>query len=172
MYIMVAFMVMSPAAEAVTILENHTTYVRIAHGGSTGDNWSNLDALLLTNGLDFRLTGVNEGSLDAEMETIRLSFGAFSFSPLPVAIIQRIDGTTSSLRYRAPTGFGLIFNSGQSVGLASGMFDLADQHFDGTMIVLTQTLIPEPSTFTLLALGTLACGHTARKRRKRLQSTA
>jgi len=32
--------------------------------------------------------------------------------------------------------------------------------------------IPEPSTYALLALGALACGHTGRKRRKRLQKAS
>ena len=32
--------------------------------------------------------------------------------------------------------------------------------------------VPEPSTYALLALGVLACGHTARKRRKRLQKAS
>ena len=57
--------------------------------------------------------------------------------------------------------------SGLGGGLGVPGFDVAIDN-----IVLNDGLveiIPEPTTCALFALGALACGHTARRRRKRMQ---
>ena len=105
---------------------------------------------------------VNRSSIGADLATLT---GALDQQIFDVWVLTAASGIRADGQW-APQSETYTTAAGVHNNTALG------SELPGFGYLIGVTPVPEPSTYALLALGALACGHTARKRRKKLQKAS